>query len=223
MKNYQKYFLISTFVIAIDQFVKLLVKFNLQYDEEIAIIRSSKPCFKIHFLENKGAAFGVTVADLFNQVGLNMSPETGKLILSLFSIVAVSVIGVVLYRVSEQKSLLPLFVAFIFGGAIGNIIDRVFYGIWFASINNYEGGFLHGRVVDMFYLDFWEGYLFDTYLSFWPVFNIADAAISIGIVAILVFQKHFFNTQEEKSTREVSPISPVESVKEEIETVAPQE
>lgn len=223
MKNYQKYFLISTFVIAIDQFVKLMVKFNLQYDEEIAIIRSAKPCFKIHFLENRGAAFGVTVADLLNQVGGNMTPETGKLILSLFSIVAVSVIGVVLYRVSEQKSLLPLFVALIFGGAIGNIVDRVFYGVWFATTNNYEGGFLHGRVVDMFYLDVWEGYLGNTYLSFWPVFNIADAAISIGIIAILIFQKQFFNTHEEKVKTEVAPAPVIESVVENVEKIAPQE
>lgn len=204
MKSYLKYFLIAFAIIALDQGVKLLIKFNMDYNEEIPIIGS---LFKIHFIENPGAAFGVTLSNLVGLFGQEMSNETGKLILSIFSIIAVSLIGYILYRVSEFPTRLPLFVAMIFGGAIGNIIDRVFYGVWFASTNNYEGGLFHGRVVDMFYLDAWEGFipqgvpLFGgSYMSLWPIFNIADAAISIGIVCILIFQNKLLAKPTEKKT-----------------------
>lgn len=229
MKNYQKYFLISAVVIIIDQFVKLLVKFNLTPGTGISVIQNRLFGFNIHFLENDGAAFGVTIADLFNHLGANMSDETGKLILSLFSVFAVCIIGVVLYQVSQKQSLLPLFVSFIFGGAIGNIIDRVFYGIlfspthnWFSVINDYEGGLLHGKVVDMFYVNMGVVHLFGQPLQLWPVFNIADAAISIGIIAILIFQKDFFNAEAEKTTTETPPTPVVETKEASAEDVATQ-
>lgn len=197
MQRY-KYFLYSFLIILIDQAVKLAVKFNMEYDGEIELIGSGRPSFKIHFLENPGAAFGMTIQNFANVFGGEMSPTTAKLILSLFSLVIMPVIGYVLYKVSTQKSLLPLFVSFIFGGAVGNIIDRVFYGVWFAGMNNYQGGLMHGRVVDMFYFDIWEGMIGGTYMSLWPVFNIADSAISIGIVAILLFQKKFLEQHEKQ-------------------------
>ena len=169
--------------------------------EEIPVIGD---LFKIHFIENKGAAFGMTITNLVSPLGIEMSDETGKLILSIFSLVALVFIGVFLYRLSDHKSPLPYFVALIFGGAMGNIIDRTFYGMIFESINNYEGGFLHGRVVDMFYFDIWKGYLPEwlpfmggEYYSFWPIFNIADSAISIGIIIILFFQGRFFKMHEQ--------------------------
>ena len=159
--------------------------------------------FKIHFIENKGAAFGMTITNLVSPLGLEVSDETGKLILSIFSLIALVFIGVFLYRLASHKSPLPYFVALIFGGAMGNIIDRTLYGMIFKSINNYEGGFLHGRVVDMFYFDIWKGYLPDwipfmggEYYSFWPIFNIADSAISVGIIVILIFQGRFFRMHE---------------------------
>lgn len=169
--------------------------------EEIRILGD---LFKIHFIENKGAAFGLTVSKLVGGLGMDMSEETGKLILSLFSIFAVFAIGYVLYRLASHKSPLPYFVALIFGGAMGNIIDRTFYGMFFDAINNYEGGLFHGRVVDMFYLDIWRGQLPEwlpiwggDYTSLWPIFNIADSAISIGIVVILIFQGKFFKMDED--------------------------
>ena len=168
--------------------------------EEIPIIGD---LFKIHFIENKGAAFGMTITNLVSPLGLEVSDETGKLILSIFSLIALVFIGVFLYRLASHKSPLPYFVALIFGGAMGNIIDRTLYGMIFKSINNYEGGFLHGRVVDMFYFDIWKGYLPDwipfmggEYYSFWPIFNIADSAISVGIIVILIFQGRFFRMHE---------------------------
>jgi signal peptidase II len=106
----------------------------------------------------------------------------------------------VLYKSSGVGNRLPLYIALILGGAVGNIIDRVFYGMLFESINRYEGGLMFGQVVDMFFLDIYQGPLpewlpiwggSDIYL--WPVFNIADAAIFCGIVAILFNQNVYFS------------------------------
>ncbi|MEM6766561.1 MAG: signal peptidase II [Bacteroidota bacterium] len=193
-----KYFLISLSIIVLDQVIKFIVKLNMELREEIKVVGD---VVKIHFIENKGAAFGLTVTNLAQGLGFDMSEDTGKLILSLFSIVAVIAIGVVLYRMADHKSPLPIFVALIFGGAMGNIIDRTFYGVWFSHMNNYDGGLFHGRVVDMFYFDIWSGYLPEFlgggYYNLWPIFNIADSAISVGIVIILIFQGKFFKMDEQ--------------------------
>lgn len=209
MKPYIKYFLISLAIILVDQIVKILVKTNMDMNEEILLLGDF---FKIHFIENPGAAFGVTVSNILDVFGTEMTAETGKLILSIFSIVAVAVIGYILYRVSFFQTKLPLFVAMIFGGAIGNIIDRVFYGIAFAHINDYKGGLFHGRVVDMFYFDVWEGFVPDSipliggsYMSMYPIFNIADSAISIGIVAILLFQKKLLHNPSQEAANVNNP------------------
>jgi signal peptidase II len=206
MKNVRKYFLFASVVVVLDQIIKLIVKLNMHLGDEIKVLGD---VFKIHFIENKGAAFGLTISRLAHGVGISMSDETGKLILSLFSIAAVVAIGVVLYRLADHRSLLPWFVALIFGGAVGNIIDRTFYGLFFADINDYTGGLFHGRVVDMFYLDIWKGQLPDwmplfggEYTSLWPIFNIADAAISVGIVVILIFQGRFFKLDEKARAAE---------------------
>jgi signal peptidase II len=203
MKQARKYFLLALGVIVLDQIVKLIVKFNMVKGIQ-GQIKVLGDLFKLHFIENKGAAFGLTVTRLSNGMGLDMSEETGKLILSLFSIGAVVAIGVVLYRMAGHKSPLPWFMALIFGGALGNIIDRTFYGVWFSDINDYTGGLFHGQVVDMFYLDIWEGQLPNwlplvggDYTSLWPIFNIADAGISVGIVVILIFQGRFFKMDEQ--------------------------
>lgn len=192
-------------VVLLDQAVKLLVKLNMQLGEEIKVLGNF---FKIHFTENPGAAFGVTLSNLF--AGL-ISDTTAKALLSVLSVILVCGIVYYLYQIKDYKTALPYWVALILGGAIGNIIDRLFYGIWFAPMNDYEGGFLHGRVVDMFYFDIYQGILPDwipiwggTYTALWPIFNIADTAISIGIIAIIVFQKSLFpeknkNIQTEKN------------------------
>jgi signal peptidase II len=184
-------------VVLIDQLTKIMVKFNMQLGEEIKIIGNF---FKIHFTENPGAAFGMTLSNLFMGA---ISDTTAKAILSVLSVFLVFGIVYYLYKIKDQPSALPYWVALILGGAIGNIIDRLFYGVWFAHMNDYEGGFLHGRVVDMFYFDIYQGILPEwipiwggTYTALWPIFNIADSAISIGIVAILIFQKSLFPENE---------------------------
>lgn len=173
------------------------------YDE----IKVVGDLFSINYIENKGAAFGLTVADIGEKLGWAISDETAKLILTLFSIVAILVIVYMLRQVRTQGTALPLCLSLILGGAIGNIIDRVFYGVWFAGVNDYDGGLLHGRVVDMFYLDVYHGRIFGTEVNLLPVFNIADAAITVGIVMVLAFQRRFFRKGDDVP----APTAPTEN------------
>jgi signal peptidase II len=196
-----KHFWVAFGVILLDQMVKLLVKFTMHPYEEIKLIGSVA---RINFIENKGAAFGLTIADLLSNVGVPMGDESAKLSLTLFSILAVVVIIYFMQQVRSSKSALPYFLALILGGAVGNIIDRVFYGVWFAGINDYEGGLLHGRVVDMFYINLVHGRFLGMDLNLLPVFNIADAAIGIGIFAIVIFQRRFLKFSQ------TSPESPAQ-------------
>lgn len=189
------YFAIAAAVIVIDQIVKVVVKLNMVMGEA-GQIQAIGDFFKIYFIENNGAAFGLTVGKLLSPLGVNMSEETGKLILSVFSIIAVVAIGYVLYKLATHKSPLPIFVALIFGGALGNIIDRTFYGLLYHDINNYEGGLFLGRVVDMFYFDMGRLTIGDWHMDMFPIFNIADSCISVGIVVILIFQGRFFKMDE---------------------------
>jgi signal peptidase II len=99
-------------------------------------------------------------------------------------------------------------VALIIAGALGNIIDSVFYGVLFRERNFYPGGWFEGHVVDMFYAPIWEG-VFPTWFPVWAgepftffgaIWNLADAAISVGVISILVFQRWFFPHQDIKPT-----------------------
>jgi signal peptidase II len=183
MKGYTKP-LIAIFVILIaDQVLKTWVKTNMFIGQEYHLIKNFAI---IHFTENNGMAFG-----------MEFGGEAGKLALSLFRILAVAGIGYGLHYLIKHKYHrgLILNVALIFAGALGNIIDSVFYGL----IYNYEKLF-HGRVVDMFYFPIIQGH-FPTWFPIWagedfvffrPVFNIADSAISIGVIMILLYQKRYF-------------------------------
>lgn len=186
MKGYTKPLILICLVLLIDQASKTWIKTSMYLGQEFRILGD---WFIIHFTENNGMAFG-----------LEFGGEFGKLALSLFRIIAVAGIGYALFRMVKEKYHrgLILNVALIFAGALGNIIDSVFYGV----IYGYESLF-HGRVVDMLYfpiikgifpswIPFWAG---ETYEFFRPVFNIADTAISIGVISILVFQKRYFKDQ----------------------------
>jgi len=164
--------------------------------------------FYIHFTENNGMAFGMEFAG-----------EYGKLFLTSFRVVAV--FGILYYliyllRRKETHSGLIVCVALIFAGALGNIVDSVFYGIWFndsyhqiASFMPEAGGYsslMYGKVVDMLYFPLTSGTYpdwfpvvgGDSYMFFRPVFNIADTAISTGVISVAVFQSKFYPKQKEE-------------------------
>lgn len=174
--------------------------------------------FIIHFTENYGMAFG-----------LEFGGENGKLILTLFRIVAATFILVYLYRLTKrhEHTLLILSISLIFAGAVGNIIDSVFYGLLFSSSTFFEaaqflpedGGYatlFHGRVVDMFYFPiikgnypswfpFWGG---QDFIFFRPVFNVADSSISIGVFILIIFQRKFFKEPQKELQEPVSHDKP---------------
>lgn len=185
-----RYYLVALGVILIDQIVKLTIRFTMELGESHALIGDT---LKINYVLNDGAAFGLTLPDLFAYIGIEMSAETGKRILTLFSILAVIIIIYFLRLTMRYRSPLPFFVALILGGALGNIVDRVFYGVWFrGEINDPQCmGLMHGCVVDMFFLDLGTWHILGREMMMFPVFNVADAAISVGIIVIFIFQRRF--------------------------------
>lgn len=195
-----RYLGISLLVLLVDQGVKVWVKKTMYLGEEQPLLGDF---LSLYFAENNGFAFGLTLTEIFAKLGIAFSPVLGKLILSVFSLIAITGLIFVLKKFSHHKSALPFFIAVIIGGAMGNIIDRIFYGAIFSSINLYEGGLLQGQVVDMFVLNFGEG----SYSS--PIFNIADVAISLGILIILIFQKRFLRKNDRLTSESTSESSPV--------------
>lgn len=186
MKGYTKPVLLIFLVLIADQVLKTWVKTHMSLGQEFKMIGN---WFIIHFTENNGMAFG-----------LEFGGEFGKLALSLFRVLAVAGIGYGLHYLIKRKYHrgLILNVALIFAGALGNIIDSVFYGV----IYKYAG-LMHGQVVDMLYFPILSG-KFPTWFPIWanepfeffrPVFNLADAAISVGVISILVFQKRYFKEE----------------------------
>ncbi len=185
-------------VLIIDQALKIWVKTNMMLGEEFIIIEN---WFRIHFVENNGMAFGMQIAG-----------DWGKKILSISRVIAISAIGIYLITLIRKKRHAGFIfaMALIFAGALGNLIDSLFYGVIFsdsyyhiAELFPKDGGyssFLHGKVVDMFYFPLikgtfpsWVPFMSGKeFLFFQPVFNIADSAISIGVAILLIWQRKFF-------------------------------
>ena len=184
-------------VLLLDQLLKIYIKTHFMLGQEFRIAN----WFIIHFTENNGMAFG-----------MELGGSVGKLILSLFRVIAViAIAGYLVYLVRQKSSRgLIISIALILAGALGNIVDSLFYGMIFnnsyyqlATLFPSEGGyssFLHGKVVDMLYFPLLQGH-FPTWVPIWggeefeffrPVFNLADSAITVGVAIILLFQKKFF-------------------------------
>ncbi len=201
-------FLIICLVVLADQALKIYVKTHFHAGESHAIIGN---WFRLYFIENEGMAYG-----------WKFGGEWGKMMLTLFRLAAV-IFGVFYLKKIIEKKYHPGFIlcaALIFSGALGNLIDSMFYGLIFedSSINAYNiarifpahgyAGFLHGKVVDMLYFPIIRNTHFPAWIPVWggeefeffrPIFNIADASISTGIITILVFQKRFFKTHIKNS------------------------
>ncbi len=196
----KKYFipaLVLLIILFLDQYFKFYIKRHFFIGEEISVIGD---WFRLHFTENYGMAFG-----------LEFGGKTGKIFLTVFRIIFVTAIAWYIKTLID-KNIKPVYIiswVLIIAGALGNIIDSVFYGVYFG----YDTWF-HGRVVDMLYFPIirttipmgspiWPGEEFE---FFRPVFNIADAAISIGFVMILIFQKHGNPVVEENNLDVKTPM-----------------
>ncbi len=201
--KYGKYYLLSLGIILLDQVVKLLVHYNMDMGVN-GQIQIFGEYFKLHYLTNPGMAFG-----------MQLGSEYGKLFLTLFRLVAMVLISYYLYYLAKKQVHQGLLwcVALILGGAIGNVIDSTFYGVFLNNAPyNAPTPWFHGQVVDMFYIDIWEGRIADwvplwggDYMALWPVFNIADASIFVGVAIILIFQHKFFNEEKKEDKVAVSP------------------
>jgi signal peptidase II len=211
-KGYQVTLLVLV-VLLIDQATKFYIKTNFEYNDEVLIF--GQEWARLHFVENEGMAFGMT-----------LDWEYGKLTLSLFRILMVT--GLIFWIRALIAEKMPsgfiMSVGLITAGALGNIIDSAFYGMIF-SASPYHGGLaemvpwgtgyaslLYGKVVDMFYFPIhtWEFSDGDTFTFFSPIFNVADAAITTGVLSILIFQRHLFRDGSE--SKQAEDTSSVESV-----------
>jgi len=201
--------LVVILVLILDQASKFWIKTQMNYGEEFLIFGQSWA--RIHFVENEGMAFGMAFGG-----------KWGKIFLTLFRVFAALFLVYLIHTLLKVKERLGLLISLglILAGALGNIIDSLFYGVLFSESSVYgepavfmpEGGgygpFLMGKVVDMLYfplfsftwpefLPFWGGEKFE---FFKPVFNIADSAISIGVAMLLLFYRDFFVSQKENTS-----------------------
>ncbi|WP_406685505.1 lipoprotein signal peptidase [Seonamhaeicola sp. MEBiC1930] len=195
-------------ILLIDQISKVYIKTHFQLQQSFEVFS----WFQIYFIENDGMAWGTKISDFVSFI----DDRTAKVALTLFRVVAIFGIGYWLFDVTKKHKpkVLIIAIALIFAGALGNIIDSVFYGVLFndsygqvATFLSETGGYdslLHGKVVDMLYfplievdlpswLPFYGGKRFN---FFEPVFNVADVAISTGFIMLIVFNKKAFPKAE---------------------------
>lgn len=183
---------ISAAVVLLDQFSKLIVKgFSIPFIKiyykgmyEGDSFRAIGNFFRITYIENPGMAFGL-------DPGFNM-----KLWLSVFSLAASIGLLVYLYYIKDKSFPLRLSIALILGGAVGNLIDRMFYGVLY----NYAPLF-YGKVVDFLDFDFFRFTLFGKTFDRWPIFNFADAAVTIGVLTLIIFYR---DDQKESQSQELN-------------------
>ncbi|MGB5170892.1 lipoprotein signal peptidase [Eudoraea sp.] len=204
--NFKRSLLVVLLVLLVDQISKIYIKTHFQLGEATEVFT----WFKILFIENEGAAWGAKLSDV-----LPISDKIGKLILTVFRLFAIVGIGYWLYDIIKKNSTrtLVLAVSLIFAGALGNIIDSMFYGIIFNDSYNQVatlfsdqpyGSLFYGKVVDMLYFPLidanWPNWVpfvgGNNFRFFEPVFNIADTAISTGVGILIVFNKKAFGDKK---------------------------
>lgn len=201
--KYRHTIAIILLIILMDQALKIYIKTHFYYGEEVKVMGD---WFKLHFIENEGMAFGMKLSQA----------AIGKLILTLFRLVAVIFGFFLLKRLVDKGYSRGALIcgSLILAGALGNLIDSIFYGMIFTESSFHLAKFVpfgqgygklfHGKVVDMLYFP-----IVDTVLPKWipffggknfeffePVFNIADAAISVGIITLVLFQKKLIYEKE---------------------------
>ncbi|MGL4781265.1 MAG: lipoprotein signal peptidase [Bacteroidales bacterium] len=203
LSNGQKAILIIFLTLLIDQISKIWIKTHFELGQHIEVTK----WFYIYFTENNGMAFGIEVIS--------------KLFLTVFRIVAIGFIGYYLYRIIRNKRLPFGYIAcisMIFAGAMGNIVDSVFYGEFFTHSYGQvaqflpEGGgyagWFHGKVVDMLYFPIidttWPEWMpvvgGDDFVFFRPIFNIADSAITVGVALLLIFYRKILMAEDKTNT-----------------------
>lgn len=193
-KNPSRYLLFSALLIVVDQVSKLLVYKYMQpgFSGQIPLIGN---WLKLHYVLNPGMAFG-----------MQLGHEYGKLFLTLFRLLAMCAIGWYLVHLARSGASNGLLwaLSMILAGAVGNVIDSTFYGVF---LDNAPYGsptpWFHGQVIDMIFVDFWEGFI-PEWVPLWggqyystPIFNIADSCIFVGVCSILIFQGHFYNLEDD--------------------------
>lgn len=207
--------MIIALVLILDQVLKVYIKLNYAIGGGFEIL--GLDWARIHFIENNGMAFGISFGG-----------EIGKYVLSIFRIVMIFFLIYFLRSLIKNKEPFGLQVSFalIIAGAIGNILDSLFYGLIFSKSSYHGGvaeflpegggyaGFLQGWVVDMFHFPLFKGH-FPEWFPFWggdpfiffrPVFNVADSAIFIGVTLILLFHRSYFvSSQKEETPNPVIP------------------
>jgi signal peptidase II len=201
-------FLIICLIVVADQILKIYVKTHFHPGEPHPVLGN---WFQLYFIENEGMAYGLKFGGGF-----------GKIVLTLFRFAAV-IFGIFYINKIVKKKIHTgyiICIALVFAGALGNLIDSMFYGLIFdkSSFDTYSiakifpkhgyAGFLHGNVVDMLYLPIfhinqlpdWIPFIGGRPFSFFNyIFNIADASVSVGVILILLFRRRFFKNSEEDS------------------------
>lgn len=205
MSKKQLAILVVFIILIADQILKIWIKTNFYLGQEQKVFGN---WFILHFVENRGMAFGFEFGE-----------RIGKVLLTLFRLIAATAIMIYLMKLIKRgiPTGLVVCIAMIFAGAVGNIIDSAVYGVLFSDSYGRvaeflpEGGgyetFLHGSVVDMFYFPILKGTwpswspinAGQSFIFFRPVFNIADSSITVGISIILLFYRKVFNELDKKN------------------------
>jgi len=189
---------VSFLIVVADQISKLAVKgfsipfLNLNYKgmfegQKINVIGDF---FRITFVENPGMAFGI-------DPGLDW-----KLWISIFSLIASIALIIYIYVARKQPLIFRVSLAFILGGAVGNLIDRVFYGVFY-----HYAPLFYGRVVDFFDFDFFNISILGKSYDRWPVFNIADSAVTIGVLMLILFYRKVSKEESQEAAVELQSVA----------------